>query len=32
MHSVVGELTDESNASTAFPIYDTVAAVGFVIA
>lgn len=31
MHSVVGELTDKTNASTAFPLYDIVAAVGFII-
>jgi hypothetical protein len=31
MHSVVGELTDKTNASKAFPLYDTIAAVGFII-
>jgi hypothetical protein len=31
IHSVVGDLTDHTNASLIFPIYDTVAAVGFII-
>ncbi|KAI0916406.1 hypothetical protein AcV5_006893 [Taiwanofungus camphoratus] len=31
IHSIVGELTDETNESTAFPLYDIVSAVGFVI-
>ncbi|EMD37323.1 hypothetical protein CERSUDRAFT_50458 [Gelatoporia subvermispora B] len=31
IHSVVGELTDSTNQSIAFPFYDIVAAVGYVI-
>jgi hypothetical protein len=31
LHSVVGDLTDSTNASLAFPIYDIVAAVGFIV-
>lgn len=31
IHSVVGELSDETNQSTAFPLYDIVSALGFVI-
>ncbi|CAL1711968.1 unnamed protein product [Somion occarium] len=31
IHSVVGELTDTTNQGIAFPLYDIVAAVGFVI-
>ena len=31
IHSVVGELCDETNESIAFPLYDIVSAVGFVI-
>ncbi|GBE80717.1 predicted protein [Sparassis crispa] len=31
IHSVVGEITDASNQSTAFPLYDIVSALGFVI-
>ena len=30
-HSVVGELSDETNQSIAFPLYDVVSAVGYVI-
>ncbi|KAI0355607.1 MFS general substrate transporter [Trametes cingulata] len=31
IHSVVGELSDETNQSTAFPLYDIISALGFVI-
>ncbi|EKM55775.1 uncharacterized protein PHACADRAFT_96118 [Phanerochaete carnosa HHB-10118-sp] len=31
IHSVVGELTDQSNQSVAFPFYDIISALGFVI-
>ncbi|KAJ3487521.1 hypothetical protein NLI96_g3470 [Meripilus lineatus] len=31
IHSVVGELSDSTNQSTAFPLYDIVSALGFVI-
>ena len=31
IHSVVGELSDETNQSTAFPLYEIVSALGFVI-
>jgi hypothetical protein len=31
LHSVVGDLTDHTNSSLIFPVYDTVAAVGFII-
>ena len=31
IHSVVCELSDETNQSTAFPLYDIVSALGFVI-
>lgn len=31
IHSVVGELSDQSNQSTAFPYYDIISALGFVI-
>ncbi|TCD66667.1 hypothetical protein EIP91_001085 [Steccherinum ochraceum] len=31
IHAIVGELTDETNQSTAFPLYDIVAAVGFAV-
>ncbi|KAH8103553.1 MFS general substrate transporter [Cristinia sonorae] len=31
IHAVVGDLTDESNQSTAFPLYDIVAAVGLIV-
>lgn len=31
IHSVVGELTDPTNESTAFPLYDIVSAVGFAV-
>jgi hypothetical protein len=31
IHSVVGELSDASNQATAFPFYDIIAAVGFII-
>ncbi|PCH36125.1 MFS general substrate transporter [Wolfiporia cocos MD-104 SS10] len=31
IHSVVGELTDETNEATAFPLYDIVSAVGFAV-
>ena len=30
-HSVVGELTDQTNQSIAFPLYDVVSALGYVI-
>lgn len=30
-HSVVGELTDQTNQSIAFPLYDIVSALGYVI-
>ncbi|KZT22272.1 MFS general substrate transporter [Neolentinus lepideus HHB14362 ss-1] len=31
IHSVVGELSDETNASTAFPLYDICSAIGFAV-
>ena len=31
IHSIVGELTDSTNQGIAFPLYDIVAAVGFII-
>lgn len=31
IHSVVGELSDKTNQSTAFPYYDIISALGFVI-
>ncbi|KAI8972234.1 major facilitator superfamily domain-containing protein [Trametes punicea] len=31
IHSVVGELSDDTNHSTAFPLYDIISALGFVI-
>lgn len=31
IHSVVGELSDKTNQSTAFPFYDIISALGFVI-
>ncbi|OSD06738.1 MFS general substrate transporter [Trametes coccinea BRFM310] len=31
IHSVVGELSDETNQSTAFPLYDIISALGYVI-
>lgn len=31
IHSVVGELSDKTNQSTAFPLYDIISALGFVI-
>ncbi|KAI0340698.1 MFS general substrate transporter [Trametopsis cervina] len=31
IHSVVGELTDASNQSTAFPFYDIISALGFIV-
>ncbi len=31
IHSVVGELSDKTNQSTVFPLYDIIAAIGFVI-
>lgn len=31
VHAIVGELTDETNQSTAFPLYDIVAAVGLMV-
>ncbi|THH18400.1 hypothetical protein EUX98_g8965 [Antrodiella citrinella] len=31
IHAIVGELTDETNQSTAFPLYDIVAAVGLMV-
>ncbi|TCD66668.1 hypothetical protein EIP91_001086 [Steccherinum ochraceum] len=31
MHAIVGELTDETNQSTAFPLYDIIAALGFMV-
>lgn len=31
IHSLVGELTDETNQSIVFPIYDICSAIGFVI-
>lgn len=31
LHSIVGELSDMTNASTAFPLYDISSALGFII-
>jgi MFS family permease len=31
LHSIVGELSDTSNASTAFPLYDICSALGFIV-
>ena len=31
VHSVVGELSNKSNQSMAFPFYDIIAAIGFII-
>lgn len=31
IHSVVGELSDTTNQSTAFPFYDIINALGFII-
>ena len=31
IHSVVGELSDETNQSIAFPLYDVISALGYVI-
>ncbi|KIP03902.1 hypothetical protein PHLGIDRAFT_15569 [Phlebiopsis gigantea 11061_1 CR5-6] len=31
IHSVVGELSDKTNQSTAFPLYDIISALGFVV-
>jgi hypothetical protein len=31
LHSIVGELSDATNASTAFPLYDICSALGLII-